>query len=86
MVFVLGLITTGCTLDKVKNDCKQFDKGFLQACNENCPSKCTEVASASKEVTLSKKKISSMCKETCAKHCLLQLEKVRPNQCRGKNK
>ncbi|MDX1919522.1 MAG: hypothetical protein SFU25_02170 [Candidatus Caenarcaniphilales bacterium] len=83
-LFIALSFTSACAVDKVKNDCLKFDKGFLEACNTNCPTKCTETASASKNINLSISKIKEMCKESCSKHCMVQLENVRPNQCKPK--
>lgn len=84
LLFVALSFTTACAVDKVKNDCQKFDKGFLEACNTNCPTKCTEIASASKNINLPISKIKEMCKDSCSKHCVVQLENVRPNQCKPK--
>jgi hypothetical protein len=84
MIAAVMLFSSACTIDKVKNDCLQFDKGFIESCNKSCPPKCVEMASTSKQVQLPADKIKTMCTQSCTKHCLIQLEKIRPTQCRGK--
>jgi hypothetical protein len=87
LLTILAVVSllAGCSpKDKLADDCSKFDKGFLEACNKNCPSKCTEVGLATKKINLPKEKIEAICKESCAKHCATQLENVKPTQCKAK--
>jgi hypothetical protein len=84
LTFVLAIFSSGCAMDKLKSDCMKFDKGFTEACNRDCPPKCTQLAVSSKRVNLPVNKIQELCTQSCVTNCQAQLQKVRPAQCKGK--
>ncbi len=90
-LFFFGLLLAGCSAtknNKVEEDCAAFDKGFIEVCNKSCPPKCAEMASQSDAVKkkYSTAEIEEKCKTSCSTHCGIQLEKVKPAQCKPEKK
>jgi len=79
------ILSAGCMEDKTTKDCQEFNKGFLETCNRDCPRRCTEVVRESKTLKqIATEEIEKVCTDSCAKHCSKTLDKIKPTQCQGK--